>query len=89
MATLGMIKDKLGSENWEIFLDDLKAKAVNAVNFDKNSDGVSVDFSFFTEYLMENYGLRLSDAEQDILVKTFGAKSETEGARKLNLKPLM
>ena len=89
MTILGQIKDKLGNESWEFFLDDLKEKAVSACNNDKNSDGVSVDFSFFTAYLMDNFGMRLSDAEQDILVKTFGAKSETEGARKLNLKPLM
>lgn len=35
------------------------------------------------------YGFRMSEYEKDALLKAFGAKTEVEGTRKLNLKPIM
>jgi hypothetical protein len=54
-----------------------------------NTDGVSVDINYFLQMLQEGYGVRLSKFDQDNLFKTFGAKSENDHIRKLNLKPIM
>lgn len=53
-----------------------------------NADGISVDFSFFTDLLKQTYRVVLTDIEQDILLKAFSAKSEIQNSQKLSLKPI-
>ena len=89
MAMLGNIREKLGSD-WELFLESLNEEASNQLSSaGTNTDGASVDINYFLQMLQEGYGLRLSEVDQDNLFKTFGAKSENDNIRKLNLKPIM
>ena len=76
MSILGNIKAKLGS-NWDDFIEALTKKA-NQI--DKHTDGTSIHFSYFEKLLKSaSYDYRMSASEKDILVRTFGAKSESEG----------
>ena len=78
MNILATLNEKLGSD-WELFLESLKEEATNQLSSARsNTDGVSIDFNYFIQLLREGYSIRLSDVEQDVLIKTFGAKSESD-----------
>ena len=76
MNILSAIKDKIGNQ-WDAFLDTLKAEAVNQLDSGKNTDGISVDFKYFTKALQAGYGIMINDGDKRTLIKTFGAKSES------------
>ena len=46
MSILGKIKGHLGSK-WDSFLEILTQKAAQGTLTDKNTDGISIDFTFF------------------------------------------
>ena len=85
MNILGSIQDKLGLIKWETFLSALKTHAAESAE----SDGASVDMSFFSTLLRDTYGVILLDVEKDTLTKSFGAKSESQGRQKIRLKPIL
>lgn len=88
MTILGAIKEQLGSD-WDAFLESLQEEASNQLNSQRSNDGASIDFSFFKHMLKEGYDIKLLEADQVILLKTFAAKSEATSAPKINLKPIL
>ena len=88
MSRLGHIKQKLGS-GWDAFTDSLKAEATSQKGTDTNTDGISVSLSFFVTQLRRAFSYAMSESDQLTIHKAFGAKSESQSVKMINLKPIL
>ena len=60
MQVLGSIKEQLGAQ-WDIFMNRIKNAASSQMDLTRQTDGISIELSFFANMLQTQHGITLTD----------------------------
>ena len=60
MQVLGSIKEQLGAQ-WDIFMYKIKNAASSRMDVTRQTDGISIELSYFANVLQTQYGIQLAE----------------------------